>query len=195
MPPERRRVPGQGPEGAVLAMVGEAPGRFGADRTGVPFSGDRSGQFLRELIAELGLDAERDVYITNIVKCNPRDERGNNRTPSAAEVADCRPHLAAELQLLRPRVIVPLGALACRVLLERRLRDVRCQLIRQGSLLFFPLYHPSYAVSYGYPREQYRADFLALQACVLPGVEGQPEGRPDDQDPEAAGERRLAVFG
>ena len=53
MPPERRRVPGHGAVEPVLAFVGEAPGRFGGDRTGVPFSGDRSGQFLRELIAEL----------------------------------------------------------------------------------------------------------------------------------------------
>jgi uracil DNA glycosylase superfamily protein len=90
MPPERRRVPGHGPSEAVLALVGEAPGRFGADRTGVPFSGDRSGAFLRELIAELGLDADRDVYITNVVKCNPRDERGNNRAPSPEEIAAAR---------------------------------------------------------------------------------------------------------
>src|SRR5437773_11808396 len=87
MPPERRRVPGHGPAEAILALVGEAPGRFGADRTGVPFSGDRSGRFLRELIAELGLDAERDTYFTNVVKCNPRDERGNNRPPTRAEAA------------------------------------------------------------------------------------------------------------
>src|SRR5215216_6289699 len=98
----------------LMVLVGEAPGRFGADRTGVPFSGDRSGAFLRELIAELGLDAEREVYITNVVKCNPRDERGNNRAPAGAEIAACRSHMEAELRLLRPRVVVPLGALACR---------------------------------------------------------------------------------
>src|ERR1051326_8210327 len=100
MPPERRRVPGQGSSNPRLVFVGEAPGRLGADRTGVPFSGDRSGRFLRELINELGLDAEREVFITNVVKCNPRDERGNNRTPTAREVAACSAHLDAELRLL-----------------------------------------------------------------------------------------------
>jgi hypothetical protein len=80
LPPQRRRVPGHGSRDAILVLVAEAPGRFGADRTGVPFSGDRSGPFLRELIAGLGLDAGRDVYLTNVVKCNPRDERGNNRS-------------------------------------------------------------------------------------------------------------------
>jgi uracil-DNA glycosylase family 4 len=166
MPPGRRRVPGHGSPEPVLAFVGEAPGRFGGDRTGVPFSGDRSGQFLRELIAELGLDVERDVYITNVVKCNPRDERGNNRTPDAAEVAACRPHLEAELRLLRPRLVVPLGGLACRELLRRPLREVRSTLIRLGGLSFFPLYHPSYAVSYGYSRERYREEFLALTGVM-----------------------------
>ena len=185
MPPARRRVPGHGPAEPLLAFVGEAPGRFGADRTGVPFSGDRSGRFLRELIAELGLDAERDVYITNVVKCNPRDDRGNNRAPTTAEIVACRPHMEAELCLLRPRVVVPLGALACRVLLDRPLREVRCVPIRRDGLWFFPLYHPSYAVSYGYPREQYRREFLALGGLLgsLHGSPYQPEGNHHEEDP------------
>lgn len=166
MPPERRRVPGHGPAEPVILFVGEAPGRFGADRTGIPFSGDRSGAFLRELIAELGLDAERDVTITNVVKCNPRDQRGNNRTPTPLEVATCCPHLEAELRLLRPRVVVPLGALACRALLDRPLREARGVPIQQGGLLYFALYHPSYAVSYGYPKERYREEFLRLRTLL-----------------------------
>ena len=159
-------MPGHGAAEPLLAFVGEAPGRFGGDRTGVPFSGDRSGQFLRELIAELGLDAERDVYIANVVKCNPRDGRGNNRSPRRAELSACRPHLEAELRLLRPRLVVPLGGLACRALVNRPLREVRSTLIWQAGVRFFPLYHPSYAVSYGYSRERYRDEFMALRAAT-----------------------------
>jgi uracil-DNA glycosylase family 4 len=166
MPPERRRVPGHGPVEAKVAFVGEAPGRFGADRTGVPFSGDRSGAFLRELIAELGLDAERDVYITNVVKCNPRDNRGNNRAPTRQEVDACRPHLAAELRLLHPRVVVALGALACRVLLGCPLREVRGTPVRREGLLCMALYHPGYVTGYGYSRERYREEFLALRPLL-----------------------------
>jgi DNA polymerase len=164
MPPERRRVPGHGPAEAVLAFVGEAPGRFGADRTGVPFSGDRSGRFLRELIVELGLDAERDVYITNVVK---------------------------ELRLLRPRVVVPLGTLACRVLLDRPLREVRSAPVLRDGLWFFPLYHPSYAVSYGYPREQYRREFLGLRALLaaLHRSPHEPEGSRHEENPADARDR------
>jgi uracil-DNA glycosylase family 4 len=191
MPAERRRVPGHGPAEPVLVFVGEAPGRFGADRTGVPFSGDRSGRFLRELIAELELDAERDVYITNVVKCNPRDDRGNNRAPSRAEIVTCRPHLEAELRLLRPRLVVPLGALACRVLLDRPLREVRSVPVCRDGVWFVPLYHPSYAVSYGYPREQYRREFLALSALLgsLHRAPYQPEGDHHEQNPADACER------
>lgn len=195
MPAERRRVPGHGSADAILVLVGEAPGRFGADRTGVPFFGDRSGQFLRESIAELGLDAERDVYITNVVKCNPRDERGNNRAPSRAEINACRPHLEAELNLLRPRVFVPLGTLACRVLLGRSLREVRSQPIRRDGRLFFPLYHPSYAASYSYPRDQYRREFLALRPLLgpLPAAQREPEAASHEQEPEEARQPRLTV--
>jgi DNA polymerase len=168
MPPERRRVPGHGSASPVLVFVGEAPGRHGADRTGVPFSGDRSGAFLRELIGELGLDLEQEVYITNVVKCNPRDERGNNRAPSPAEVAACRPYLQAELRLLRPRGVVSLGTLACQVLLGRPLREVRGTPVHQDGLLCVPLYHPGYSTGYGYPRERYRSEFLALREMVDP---------------------------
>ncbi len=166
MPPERRRVPGHGSPTARLVFVGEAPGRFGGDRTGLPFSGDRSGRLLRELIEELDLDEEQDVYITNIVKCNPRDERGNNRAPSPAEIATCRPHLEAELRLLRPQVVVPLGDTACRAVLDRPLRAVRGEPLRRDGLLYLALYHPSYCASYGYPRERYREEFLALRALI-----------------------------
>jgi DNA polymerase len=118
------------------------------------------------LIVELGLDAERDVYITNVVKCNPRCDRGNNRAPTGAEIAACLPYLEAELRLLRPRVVVPLGGLACRVLLDRPLREVRGVASVRDGLLYFPLYHPGYATGYGYPRDRYREEFLRLRTIL-----------------------------
>src|SRR5947209_8400314 len=108
MSEDRRRVPGCGVPNPAVLLIGEAPGRFGADRTGIPFFGDRSGAFLRELMAEAGLSTERNAYVTNVVKCNPRDGRGNNRRPSAAECGACRGYLWREIALLRPRILVPL---------------------------------------------------------------------------------------
>src|ERR1700740_1455645 len=100
-------VPGHGATPATVAFVGLAPGRLGGDRTGIPFSGDRSGELLRRMIARADL---RRVFITNVVRCNPRDGRGRNRDPSAREIANWRDHLAGELAAVRPRVVGCLGA-------------------------------------------------------------------------------------
>src|SRR5579885_1682503 len=111
-----RVVPGAGAVGAAVAFVGIAPGRLGGDRTGVPFSGDRSGDLLRAMIAAAGL---RRVFITNLVRCNPRDAQGRNRDPDEAEIANCRNHLMRELAIARPRVIVCLGRMAWRAIAGR----------------------------------------------------------------------------
>ena len=108
-----RVVPGDGAVPAQVMFVGIAPGRFGGDITGIPFSGDRSGILLRSMIARAGIE---DAFITNLVRCNPRDERGRNRDPRAAEIDNCRRHLEAEIAMVRPRIIVCLGAMAWRQL-------------------------------------------------------------------------------
>src|SRR5919202_821569 len=79
----RRRVlgPGNGSPRARILLVGEAPGRLGAERTGVPFTGDASGRRLDALLAAAGW-RRADVFVTNAVLCNPRDTRGCNRPPS-----------------------------------------------------------------------------------------------------------------
>lgn len=111
-----RVVPGSGDARARVMFVGIAPGRFGGDRTGVPFSGDRSGAMLRRMLARAGLAS---VFITNLVRCNPRDARGRNRDPERTEIANCRSHLEAEIAIVRPRVIVCLGRIAWRELAGR----------------------------------------------------------------------------
>lgn len=113
-------VPGYGDPQARLMIVGEAPGCRGADRTGVPFTGDRSGRRLQALLIALGLSAEsdpglpaprlRDVFITNVVRCNPPA----NRNPTAEEVANCAPYLRDELERIRPRVVATCGLFAAR---------------------------------------------------------------------------------
>jgi uracil-DNA glycosylase len=106
----RRRVfgPANGPPHAAVLLVGEAPGRLGADRTGVPFHGDASGRRLELLLAASGWSRD-ELFITNAVLCNPRAADGRNRPPSAVELSNCRGHLAATLSLVRPRLVVALG--------------------------------------------------------------------------------------
>lgn len=105
-------VPGAGNPRARLVIVGEAPGEQ-EDRLGQPFVG-RSGALLDLALDRAGLK-RADVWITNAVKCRPVAE-GRNRAPSAREVKAWQPVLEAELGLLRPRVVVALGAVAARAL-------------------------------------------------------------------------------
>jgi uracil-DNA glycosylase family 4 len=109
----RRRVLGEGngPLRAVAVLVGTAPGRYGAERTGIPFSGDRSGAALDVLLGRVGLE-RGDVFITNAVLCNPQDERGRNAEPTAAELRRCDKHLAATLALVEAPLVVALGRTA-----------------------------------------------------------------------------------
>src|SRR5690242_8854845 len=95
-------VPGEGPYDADIMLVGEGPG-FNEDKQGRPFVG-AAGRFLEELLAIAGLQ-RKDVYITNVVKHRPP----NNRDPEPGELAACRPYLERQIALIQPRVIVTLG--------------------------------------------------------------------------------------
>ena len=157
-----RVVPGHGAAPATIAFVGLAPGRFGGDRTGIPFSGDRSGNLLRLMIARADL---RRVFITNVVRCNPRDARGRNRDPSALEIANCREHLAAELAVVSPRLVACLGAVAWREMAgsEAPFCPRRPTTLSNGGMLLYPMYHPAYVVRGAYPETAYARDFERLK--------------------------------
>jgi len=162
-----RVVPGDGAAPATVMFVGIAPGRFGGDLTGIPFSGDRSGMLLRRMIARVGLG---DVFITNLVRCNPRDERGRNRDPSASEIANCRRHLEAEIALVHPRLIVCLGAMAWRALAgkDAPFNPARAKPISHSVGIIYPMYHPGYVIRGAYQERRYRQDFRALRRHLDP---------------------------
>lgn len=105
--------------GTRVLFVGEAPGYKGADVTGVPFTRDRSGVRLQQVLIELGLSGESDprvekprldCFITNVVRCNPPA----NRTPSRTEIGQCLPYLWQEIELIQPSILVPIGNVAAR---------------------------------------------------------------------------------
>jgi uracil-DNA glycosylase len=105
------KVPGIGPIDASVMLVGAAPGR-NEDEQGVPFVGD-GGEMLNAAINAVGWNRE-DLYLTNIVKCHPP----NNRNPLAGEIASCFQHLKKEIEVIRPKVIVALGATAASTLIH-----------------------------------------------------------------------------
>jgi uracil-DNA glycosylase len=158
-------VPGTGAVPAAVVFVGIAPGRHGGDRTGMPFSGDRSGKLLRDMIAQARLSG---VFITNLVRCNPRDELGRNRDPDANEIANCRDHLRAELAIARPRVIACLGHIAWRELAGpgRPFTPTHPQTMQVNGTVLFPMYHPAYVNRGAYPVRRYRRDFRRLASTL-----------------------------
>lgn len=143
---------GEGDPHAALMVVGEGPGRE-EDLQGRPFVG-RSGQLLDRLLAEeMGL-ARGDVYIANVVKCRPP----NNRDPLPDEIASCRPYLDQQLALIKPRVVLTLGNFATRVILDTnegitRLRGRVYPLPRPGGAgekaAVVPTFHPAAALRGG----------------------------------------------
>lgn len=134
---------GDGAVDARVVIVGEAPGRD-EDIQGRPFVG-RSGQLLERLLREEAGLARSDCYITNVNKCRPP----GNRDPEPAEVAACRPWLDAQLQVLRPVVVLTLGNFAARALLGTTdgITKLRGRTYPwQGGAVLVPTFHPSAAL-------------------------------------------------
>lgn len=104
---------GCGSLNAKVIFIGEAPGRLGADASELPFHGDKSGHNFESLVEQVGL-SRYDSFVTNAVLCNPKDEKGNNATPSSSEVANCAQFLKEQLELVDAPVVVTLGAVALR---------------------------------------------------------------------------------
>jgi uracil-DNA glycosylase family 4 len=150
-------VPGEGSADAEVVIVGEAPGGQ-EDRTGRPFVGN-AGKLLDALLAEAGL-AREAVFITNVVKARPP----GNRDPKAAEVAHHRPWLEAQLDVIRPKLIVPLGRHALKHFApDAKIGEVHGSRVQDG---LFPLYHPAAALHNPRLRETLLADARSLRDAL-----------------------------
>ena len=133
-------VPGEGAETADVMIVGEAPGAS-EDKQGRPFVG-RAGRLLDQLLAEAGL-AREDVFITNVVKARPPD----NRDPTRAEVEHWMPVLEDQLALISPRLVVPLGRHALAHFAPgAKISEVHGTLLMERGRALFPMYHPAAAL-------------------------------------------------
>lgn len=130
---------GDGNPKAKLVFVGEAPGAD-EDKQGIPFVG-RAGKLLTQMIEAMGLQRQ-DVYICNVVKCRPPD----NRKPEDDEVSTCSPYLLRQLDVIEPKVLVCLGAVAAQTLLEttRGISQFRGEWMEWRGHKLLATYHPAY---------------------------------------------------
>jgi uracil-DNA glycosylase family 4 len=163
-----------------VLFVAEAPGRYGADRTGVPLCGDRTGDNFEKLLGNIGWQRE-EVFITNAVLCNPREEDGNNATPTSEEIANCSAYLEMVITLVQPNVVVSLGTTALKALElisphRIQLREGIAKPIPWYGAKLFPLYHPGPRTTVHRSLTKQRSDFMRLAKIVHP-VKGLLEGR------------------
>lgn len=132
---------------ARVLFIGEAPGRKGADRTRIPFSGDLSGKNFERFLSSIGL-TRAEIFITSAALCNPRKSSGANRRPSAGEISNCSEFLRRTIALINPQVIVTLGGVALDALKqvhyhELNLKEHAGKIHRWQGRVLVPLYHPS----------------------------------------------------
>ena len=179
---------GNGPSDADVLVVGEAPaaGEPAADRwqggnlTGLAYTSRHSGRLIRDLFDELGYEP----YYTNAVKCFPADGSGSNREPTDEELANCRDHLATEIEQVDPEVVVTTGKHATETILafesvaldrflDSVLEPIRCESL---GVVLVPIFHPSYQNIWigrlGYEREEYVAELGSrIEGCLDAGSE------------------------
>lgn len=158
-----------------VLFVAEAPGRLGADRTAIPLYGDKAGDNFEKLLSTIGWSRD-SVFITNAVLCNPRAENGNNATPTTREIANCSHYLHATLNLIRPDVVVTLGAAALRAVggiqpHSFTLRDHVRQLVDWSDRKLFIAYHPGQRAMIHRSFANQTGDFYELAKWIDP-VEG-----------------------
>ena len=142
---------------ARIMFIGEAPGRKGADRTRVPFSGDQSGANLDRFLGSINLTRE-EIFITSSALCNPRSESGANRRPSLRELSNCSSFLRRTIEIVNPRLIVTLGSVALEAIKriqyhELNLKTAAAQVHSWNDRVLVPIYHPSPQVLASHRRE------------------------------------------
>ena len=157
-------VMGDGDVNTEIVLIGEAPGK-NEDETGLPFVG-AAGKFLNEMLGSAGME-RKDVYITNIVKYRPP----NNRDPSPEEKEAFWPYLVRQLEVIQPSVVVTLGRHSMEYFLPgQKISAIHGQPKRvsfgDGKLVIVPLYHPAAALYNGSMRTTLVEDFMKLPKII-----------------------------
>lgn len=183
-------VPGEGPADAQVMLIGEAPG-FYENEQGKPFVGS-AGNFLNELLAKAGL-AREEVFITNVVKCRPPD----NRDPMLEELASCRDYLENQIAIINPKIIITLGRFSMAVFFPMaRIGAVHGQVKKVNNRLVVPMYHPAAALHQPALKSTVERDFAHLSDTIKQFVAARPAQPPKPAEPEDPAESatQLSLF-
>ena len=185
-------VPGEGDPSAELMFIGEGPG-FHEDRQGRPFVGP-AGQLLEGLLASIGTNRE-NVFIANMVKCRPPD----NRDPQPPEIAACSKYLERQIELVNPKLIVTLGRFSLgRFFPGESVTRARGRLRQKDGRLIFPVLHPAAALRRPDLRPTLVEDFRAIADALANAPVPEPEAAetPAGPPPETgSGAAQLDLFG
>lgn len=162
-------------------FIGEGPG-FYEDKSGRPFVGP-AGHFLDDMLASIDLKRE-DVYVTNMVKCRPDD----NRDPLPEEIQACRPYLQKQLELVSPKVVVTLGRHSfSKFFPGESISQARGKPRKWKNLTIYPMYHPAAALHNGALRPAIQSDFKKLSSLI----NGENETPSQDQTNQS---QQLSLF-
>ncbi|MBI4789867.1 MAG: uracil-DNA glycosylase [Chloroflexi bacterium] len=177
-------VPGEGPENAEIMFIGEGPG-FHEDRQGRPFVGP-AGQYLDELLGLIGMDRQK-VYITNVVKCRPPQ----NRDPLPYEMDACRPYLDRQIELIKPKVIITISRYAMgRWFPDKKISEIHGKPKRFGDLVVIPMYHPAAALHQSSLKATLEADFKRVPQ-ILKDISAIQPAKAEEQKPPT---EQLSLF-
>ena len=162
-----KAVPGEGPKDAALMFIGEGPG-FNEDQQSRPFVG-AAGQYLEELLAKINID-RNSVFITNMVKCRPP----NNRDPFPGEIEACSKYIDEQIRLVRPKVIVTLGRHSLgKFLPGETIGKVHGKPKQIGNLIVYPIYHPAAALRRHSLRIVLENDFQLIPSLLRGDIENE----------------------
>jgi uracil-DNA glycosylase family 4 len=180
----KKAVPGEGPAEARILFIGEGPG-FNENEQGRPFVG-AAGQFLNDLLASAGLKRE-EVFITNVVKCRPPQ----NRDPEADELKACSAYLDRQIALLNPRLIVTLGRFSmAKFFPGAKISEIHGQARTIGGRLVVAMIHPAAALHQPQNKPLIEQDFKALPDLLARAEALRPDAPQDDDD----GAEQLSLF-
>jgi uracil-DNA glycosylase family 4 len=155
-----------------ILFVAEAPGRLGADKTNIPLYGDRTGDNFDLLLRNIKWTRD-DIFITNAVLCNPRNDEGNNDKPTIEEIKNCNTYLEMTINLMQPELIVTLGLSALNSLRfidshNYSLKECVGKILDWNKIKIMPLYHPGPRAVLHRSIAKQRSDFIYLANNINP---------------------------